>query len=113
MHTKKKQVLDFMASTHRMKSSSLSAPAQVFKSLYSAAEAWNWSSRASLIHGTERAGTDRFRVLFHGTDLQSSKVTNLIWNQGYFGISLRFAGAASTGADSEMVRHYSSEPPLF
>ena len=41
--------------------------------------------RASLIHGTERAGTDRFRVLFHGTDLQSSKVTNLIWNQALQG----------------------------
>ena len=46
---KKKQVLDFMVSTHRMKSSSLSAPAQVFKSLYSAAEAWNWSSTSNLI----------------------------------------------------------------
>ena len=46
---RKRQVLDFMASTHRMKSSSLSAPAQVFKSLYSAAEAWNWSSTSNLI----------------------------------------------------------------
>ena len=51
--------------------------------------------RASLIHGTERAGTDRFRVLFHGTDLQSSKVTNLIGIKATLEFHCAFAGAAS------------------
>ena len=50
---------------------------------------------ASLIHGTERAGTDRFRVLFHGTDLQSSKVTNLIGIKATLEFHCAFAGAAS------------------
>ena len=52
-------------------------------------------TRASLIHGTERAGTDRFRVLFHGTDLQSSKVTNLIGIKATLEFHCAFAGAAS------------------
>ena len=55
----------------------------------------SYFGRASLIHGTERAGTDRFRVLFHGTDLQSSKVTNLIGIKATLEFHCAFAGAAS------------------
>ena len=47
-YQERQQVLELMVSTHRMKSSSLSPPAQVFESLYSAAEAWNWSSTSNL-----------------------------------------------------------------